>query len=146
MLDCYSDDIIFCDDFVLLTRFDFKTFEPDTFLTTGLINAWSSYLNSRELLMSPESPSRFFFTTMPCVSFLYSINFKITTYALLRCLHTLQSFTIVDTPANSTIEQVRNRFYERISAEMENMIDFKMGKIDMVLNILFNASFKLVLF
>lgn len=61
--------MLFGDDNVVAFRSDLKTLQTQTYLTAGVLNAWACHLNYQERLRSQDSPSRFFFTTFPCVRF-----------------------------------------------------------------------------
>lgn len=64
----FSDAVLYDDDAVTCMMGDIRTFKPASYLSSNVMNVWSSCLNWREKYKSAESPTRFFFTTYPCVS------------------------------------------------------------------------------
>lgn len=58
---------LYDDGRVFVTKYEMKSLKPSEWLNAGVVGAWSSHLNFREMLRSPESPTRFFFTTYPTV-------------------------------------------------------------------------------
>ncbi|KAK6126968.1 hypothetical protein DH2020_039287 [Rehmannia glutinosa] len=59
----YMDEAIFKAGDMIITREDFVTMRPGTYLSISLIDAWTKILNAKELLRSKSSPFRFFATT-----------------------------------------------------------------------------------
>lgn len=62
--------IVYSDKAITMMWGDVKSMAPDTYITTPVIDAWCSHLNYLENYRSPESPSRLYITTYPCVSYL----------------------------------------------------------------------------
>lgn len=60
-------DYLYNDSRVSVSKYEMKTLRPSLCLNCGIVSAWSSHLNYREMLKSVESPSRYFFTTYPTV-------------------------------------------------------------------------------
>lgn len=76
----YKNDVVYNDSVVSLIRSEVKTLEPDTYVATGVINAWSSHLNTLENYSSQDSPFRFFFTMYVYMLYVYII-YALTKYA-----------------------------------------------------------------
>ncbi|XP_042034224.1 uncharacterized protein LOC121780671 isoform X1 [Salvia splendens] len=70
--DVYDDVLVYDDDVVVVTKLEFYSLLPHTYVSSGVISAWCSYLNNMEEYRGPSSPKRLFFTLYPCASTIVS--------------------------------------------------------------------------
>lgn len=68
-----SDHVVFRYGDVTLRREEIMSMKQTVFINIEIINIWSIILNSKEHLRAPDSPTRFFVTCTPTVSFLFCI-------------------------------------------------------------------------
>lgn len=69
-----SEDVVYFDNRVDLRRRELMSLRQDLFVSSAVIDVWSTILNHNEKLRSPDSPCRFFASTDPTVRFNYIVN------------------------------------------------------------------------
>lgn len=74
----FRDCVVYQDTFKKTVQKEFESLAPFKPVSHALIDTWSSYLNTMEKSKAPESVSRLFFSTNPCVSVpWFSVLYKV---------------------------------------------------------------------
>ena len=76
-VNMYRDSVVYHDTFHTTVQLEFQSLASFKPVSPDVIDTWSSYLNTMEKSRAPETVSRLFFSTKPCVReqyFTVSVN------------------------------------------------------------------------
>ena len=62
------DTVVYEDDCIKTVQLEFASLALFKSVSPTIVDTWSAYLNNMEKLKAPETVSRVFFSTKPCVS------------------------------------------------------------------------------
>ena len=129
-LNMYRDSVVYYDNFKSTVQIEMQSLAPFKPVSPDVIDTWSSYLNTMERNKAPETVSRLFFSTKPCVSVHRSLHVSVKFDTANP--NKLQIQSMVDALPEWTEEFKFDTFWTRVLEETIGTSIYQWDKYEMV--------------